>query len=317
MTRPNVKELIVNGIKLKQEENSLKDLSKTGTLRGGNSGCILEDGSVIGKCHRLSMLRSMGLQEPKPYSTQLMFDAGFANEDINLDDLHRTWPHGIKCEEEIPISWYTANGTKVTGRPDKVLHKDELPVEVIEEKQIVSIWSARDVVLKDTPKTDHVIQAAHYSWQLGVPATLVYTLRGNLHIPPVKGGWFQREALENIERFGEEYIELKGPDFPFKFKPFIKQFQLEWRYDRLYYRGFDDWVRTEVTTQGIESYYEKTSEMPTRRVLGPMLSDKDLCGNKAKDLCQHCVLEEECNSQQTDYDFDRFIDSAKRLFRKE
>lgn len=191
---------------LKRAEYVAKEADKVGILRAGSSGTITEHGEVAGSCLRKSHLRSLGIELDAPTEDKLiMFDLGFASEDIIYEKLKQTVGEGhtILREEEIPISWFTTNGTRVTGRPDIVICKNEsqiivpsgtqvidawdrailtsglapisvsksVPVLGIELKSVHSVWVAREVVFNRKPKLSNLIQAAHYAWRLGVQAS--------------------------------------------------------------------------------------------------------------------------------------------------
>ena len=100
------------------------EVAKLGNLRAGTSGIISPDGDVAGSCIRKAHVRQLGLElENITEDKLIMFDLGFANEDVIYNKLKSILPEGhtILREEEIPIEWTTTNGTKVTGRPDIVI----------------------------------------------------------------------------------------------------------------------------------------------------------------------------------------------------
>ena len=207
-----IKELYLAGLRARIKEHDDREKAKTGTLRGGNSGIITEGGIAAGACGRLTYLRAKGINpNPIEEERELMFAAGRSNEDSWLDALKRSYDGPILCEEEIPTHWITTEGTPVTGRPDIVLGKDDgvatedtkysyspdeewndgparafAPHLGIELKLVSSLWTARTVLIEDTPKIEHLIQSAHYSWQLDCPFELWYTSRADYHIG---SGW--------------------------------------------------------------------------------------------------------------------------------
>lgn len=272
--------------------------SKMGTLRAGNSGIMSKEGDVVGACHRLTHLRSLGLQiDDVDDSKLIMFQMGTANEDVVYEDLlHTAAPDEVVLrEEQIPITWLTPNGTKVTGRPDMVVCRkaspDEdakgrglvmaegvdsplLPIFGVELKSIASIWTTRDVIGEQKPKMEHLIQAAHYSWQLGVPFRLLYKQYSIQEIPGWKGakgsaGWTQK-LFPTPGAPGSEFIDYeKG-----RIQPFEICYELEFtkvtegflRYRR---EGSSDaWVKTLVSTDDLKRYYQFVSEMAATGDLG-------------------------------------------------
>jgi hypothetical protein len=179
-----IKPLFEDGVEALLKKADEAEGEKVGVLRGGNTGIyIKEKNLVLGKCARETYLRYKGIQisDVDP-SRKLMFEAGISNEDSWYTVLKEKWEGQIKREEEIPTSWKTSNGTLVTGRPDIVLCKDDgTPVKGIELKLACSIWTCRDILIEDTPKFPHLIQAAHYMWQVGCPFELWYTNRADFH----------------------------------------------------------------------------------------------------------------------------------------
>jgi len=260
-------------------------------LRGGNTGSITASGEVFGKCHRLSLLRQLGHESELTVPTLLMFDGGYANEDYFVKALETVPGLNIKREEEAPIKWETENGTPVTGRPDIVLCDDaDNMVLGFELKQIVSIWTARTVALQNKPKNDHLVQAAHYSWQLGVPYYLLYTSRTYFHIPHAK--WFHAEAD------GARMVENKEGK-PFRFNPFHKLFVLEWRGDELWISsdGLEP-TKTVITKSGIERYYNSVAEMKEHADLGPRPVNINVFGEpEKKGPCTWCDHAELCSTE--------------------
>lgn len=303
MSRPNLRKLLALGDLARTADRD----AKLGVLRGGSSGCLTERGEVVGQCHRVHLLRSLGIEPPIDEQTRMMFDNGFANEDIALALLKRSWDGKILCEEEIPIAWETNNGTKVTGRPDIVLTTaDETPVLGIELKQIVSIWTAYKVLCKDLPKIENVVQAAHYSLKLGVDFDLAYISRSHFHLPSVdEAPWFHSKLG------GLDCIEMKDGT-AFKILPFYKIFPLEWRDSTLYYESSKGWVKTPITKDGIEDYYNAVAGMQDHDDLGPIPSTLQSDGSRGKRQCNYCDLADICS--QDDITLQEFIDQSRNLW---
>ena len=183
----NIGAIFEAGTRKLAEEKRESEKGKQGIWRGGNSGIWLPDSdAVAGKCPRLSMLRFLGYEDEAEDDKQLMFDGGFGNEDLWEKVLVPGLPPGtiLLSEEDIPTSWPLESGNKVTGRPDLVIcrEEDRKPLVGIELKLICSLTTAKNVMFQNKPSLAHVIQASHYSWQLGVPFDLWYTSRVNYHI---------------------------------------------------------------------------------------------------------------------------------------
>lgn len=325
--------------KLKDQEVA-EEASKKGTLRGGSVGCVTANGTIIGKCHRISLLRFLGIHSPKESITELMFAAGRTNEDSWLRVLKAAWEGVILREEEIQIKWKTEAGVSVTGRPDIVLCREEkddfvvdedyrdswsqmdphrpevgdiipaiknVPVRGLELKLISAIWTMVSVLLEGKPKTDHLIQAAHYQWQLGVPFELWYTSR--VHWPIV--GWMAKffKSLGFLKDvvFQEELLERGDKGDVKKVLPFYAGFELDIQGGVLYYRSVasEEWVQTLITVDGIKRYYELVGQMPSTKDLGDRPSRTTALGeDMGYNPCdsKYCPFAEVCNKHERNYD---------------
>lgn len=202
-----IKHLIVDGTEKLRQDGDDAEKTKVGTLRGGNTGIyIKETGKVLGKSAREAYLRFKGIQIKKTEPNRsLMFQAGRFNEDAWMEVLSRAWEGEIKCEEDIPTCWETENGIKVTGRPDMVLLKDGKPHVGLELKLASSIWTCRDVLFEDTPRFDHLTQAAHYMWQTGCPFELWYANRVDFHPNEMVDRLMPRYGTAEFERLKENF----------------------------------------------------------------------------------------------------------------
>lgn len=284
------------------EENKHKD----NMLRGGNSGCIDEAGTVFGKCHRLSHLRHLGVEKPVSQATHLMFAAGVGNEDLWVERLRESWEGVILCEEEIPISWTTDSGVEVAGRPDIVLcDNDSQPQLGLELKLVSSPFSAYNYAAKGEPSLDHLIQAAHYSWQLDIPFKLVYTSRSTYGVGfgAMKTTW-QKNAGHLLNEGG------------FKVEPFVIVYDLIIDNDQVFYQGPLDKEpqATPITISGIKKYYETVALMTDRQGLGPRISSLKADGSKMNwDKCdrKYCEFAEVCDVYEHEYE--RWLDECKKI----
>lgn len=294
-----------------------KESTKKGTLRGGNSGAVVRGEGVVGKCHRITLARFLGHQAAAEGSRDLMFDAGFKNEDSWYEVLKAAWKGVILREEEVPVVWETSRGIKVTGRPDFVLcepgevtpeQPDPPPRKVLglELKLVASLWTMFDVIVKRTPKTDHVIQAAHYKWKLGIPYELWYTSRVDWPIT----GWLVKSFVRLIwgdHIFGEDVFDYNERGEPKKIYPFYAGFELDIRNEVVYYRavGSETWVETLITTQAIEDYYELIGTMAAEKTLGERPAGVNMDGSKmGYDKCsaKYCPFSEICDRHEDNYD---------------
>ncbi len=310
--------------KLDRLEYEQKEVAKRGNLRAGNSGIMSVEGQVAGGCHRVAHLRQLGIElDPPGEHALLMFELGYANEDRIYSDLNRTLQPGevILREDEIPIEWFTGNGTRVSGRPDLVIgtmnynlaeteaKSGFVPKLAVEIKSVHSVWVARDVLFSGKPKLENVIQVAHYMWKLGgTPGKLMYRQYSQQSMPK-----FGFVAPAKGEKFSEfvEYNEKGGAKH-------IRQFQVV--YDvkidsegRVSYKHEDAeaWTPTLVNTADIGRYFEYVSQMAEKKTLGPELLLIDLSGEEKgyshEAYCDACKLARDSKS------YEDFIEKARAI----
>ena len=306
-------ELFRTARKMSRNKHAEGEVVKKGNLRAGSSGIFSPTGESAGHCLRKAHVRQLGLEVEEIAEDKLiMFDLGFASEDIVYDKLKRSLEGTGKVilrEEEIPIEWLTTNGTKVTGRPDVVICEDvELDAEKtdriprlgIELKSVHSLWTARDVLFGGKPKLANIIQAAHYMWKLDVPYKLVYTGYSQLGQGMVgTDSWVSRMFPKQGKPFSE-YVDYNTEKGTIKH---IKQFEIV--YDMRIENGVveykpemsDKWVATIVTIPDIERFFEKVSMIPSTGDLGPRPSPVDTLGKKAGYTdCDYCPLKATCDA---------------------
>jgi hypothetical protein len=344
----SIKQLFEQGIASLQAEHDAAEGGKVGTLRAGNTGILMGTGDIIGKCHRLTYLRMKGINvEDTPENREHMFAGGRGNEDIWVDVLKRSWPGPILRESEIPISWVTKNGVTVTGRPDIVLCENvpthevfqngekigeaytSKPVKGIELKLVSSIWTARDVGILLKPKTMHLMQAAHYAWQLGVPFELWYTSRADF---AVGSGWEQKN-FPRQGKPGSERLEYNDKGGIKKVLPFAQGFELDITdKGQLRYRPVPSsvnpdprWEYSIITTDAIARYYEFVASMEANKDLGPRPKNLEADGQKGGySPCDYCPLGAKngnglCDSKEgtgKGKDFDRWLTSVQQYSAK-
>lgn len=304
MFKPTL-ELVKAGIRNIQEEHAAHEVTKRGVLRAGSTGLLLPDGSVVGKCARQTYLRLEGIEAGEDdASREFMFAAGRTNEDSWIDLFRRAGiaPENIKREEEIPISWVTRSGRTVSGRPDIVLGEPYAggwrPEKGIELKLVSSLWTARDVAIKQKPKAMHLMQAAHYSWKLGdIPFELWYTSRADFAI----NGWAQKQFPKQGQQ-GSHVCQYNEKGEVMKTIPFIVGYELGWNKGRLEYRalaGGKDWVSTIITKQAIQEYFELVDEMTRTDKLPPRPINVSATGEKGSySICSYCPLQQVCDKKE-------------------
>ena len=299
---------------LRREKRQEYEDRHVGELRVGNSGVMSPKGEVAGKCHRQTHLRQLDLEiEELEYSKLIMFERGFNNEDIIYEDLLSTLEEGeaILREEEIPTSWFTSNGTRVTGRPDAVLCTKSsagiVPKLVLEFKSLASVNPAIQIAIDEEPVFEHLCQLAHYMWQCGsLPGSLIYRQYSNLIIP----NWpFILAKLPKEEGApGGEYIKWNKIGKPQEIKPFEKLFDVSIDNNRVAYRVSSEdetavqkpWVQTMITIDGIVQYYEFVSQMEKEKKLGPRPLTISVTGkDKSYSICNYCPVKFACDKYES------------------
>lgn len=297
----DIKQLLQQGFEKAQGEHAELEKTKLGILRGGNSGLAEEIEGVVGitgHCHRKTFLRLKGVSwDTIDDDRHIMFEGGRYNEDVWLVLLSKSYPHKILCEEEVPISWQTSNGTLVTGRPDMVLC-DALgnPAEGLELKMASSMWTVREVI-NGRPKQPHLIQAGHYSWRLGIPFQLWYTSYVDFAVT----GWAQQHFPKQGMP-GSEYCVYNDDGDIIKTLPFQIGFELSWDTDGiLHFRPAGSkgrWQETIISKSRIERYYEIVSQMESTDSIGPRPENLKYDGNKQSwSMCdaKYCKLAPVCD----------------------
>lgn len=285
-----IKDLYIKASQMESDEHAAKEQDKKGILRGGTTGHLSLDGDVVGQCHRKALIRFLGLQ--KPSGANFWFDMGMANEELWLSKLKKSWGPNIRCEEEYPIVW-ELDGVKITGRPDMVLFDaDDKPVAGIELKSMGAINSAVGIKYDNKPKVANLLQAAHYSSQVGVPFYLVYTCFVKGPLPY----WAQKQ-------YGEKELE-----------PFIREFKVYLdESGAIYYmteQGKE--FKTGLTLAGMKDFYRLVIDMDKQKSLYHRFADKDLSGKPLPyNVCNYCPYQRTCTNYE--HDFDRWIDEVQKI----
>lgn len=333
----NITERLRKARQLEREKHLEGESAKMGTLRAGATGIRATNGDIAGACHRKAHLRSLGIELDAPTEDKIiMFELGYANEDVIFADLISTASSEeiILREEEIPISWQTRNGTKVTGRPDMVICQKHMPMEGMSEeerekysnnkrnlvpilglelKSVHSMWTIRDLLFEKGPKLENIAQAAHYMWKLDIPYKLIYKSYSNLG--QSVSDWAARLFPKQGEP-GSEYLEYNEKGGMKQIKQFEIVFDL--RIDkngRIQFRREPShldsstnqngsWQNTIVTIQDIEAYYEFVSKIAETGNLGPRPLTTDSQGNKKNwNMCdsKYCPLSATCDKYEKSY----------------
>ncbi len=177
------------------------------------------------------------------------------------------------------------------------MHPDGTPDVGVELKGIFSMWSAIGVHFDLKPKSDNLIQAAHYSWALGkLPWWLIYSSRGEFHVSTAPR-WLQDKFKP-----GPVYdVEYRDDGAPLKITPFNRVYDLTWNKDgHLYYQtdGLDTPVKTAITGEGIKAFYESLTEQRRDGTLGPRPTAKAVDGTKSYLACDYCLLKDTCDTYE-------------------
>lgn len=305
------------GIAATKEAGVTNEASKTGVLRGGNSGCEMADG-YVGSCKRKAQLRYLGIQDEVVDSTTIMFKKGeLAEREVFITLLKAGSPDvNLLYENAAMVNWLTKAGGQVTGTPDIIIaDKDNKPTYGIECKTVNTVWKANSAHLMAHPDTDYLCQAGHYMSKLDIPYSLVYISTVWWHVS-LLGKW----APKNIkDKKAHPDVEFKN-DAPFRIVPFIREYKLSWDgQGRLCYTtdGLPPQTTT-ITKAGIDAYYNSVAKHIKNNELAPgpaMVNDVHLKHPHKKDgykSCDYCPFSEVCSSNQTDK-LDEFSVLAKDI----
>jgi hypothetical protein len=291
-----------------------------GALRAGNSGVVVVDkqgnDKVHGGCHRMALLRMLGLSIPAEAYTHMIFEEGNLNEIqkvkrmINAPSLaNYVIKHG---DEGVTTKWHTSNGTAVTGRPDVVIQDTQGNyVWLFELKKKLTSGGVLNVIEDKKPDSSHLCQAAHYSWQLGfIPTTLMYSW------PILKAPIAKKEFIHSREAL--QFVQLPPPyqkGTELTILPGDWYYHLSWDGGVLHYqcKGISAPIPTNITVETIKDFYEVTSAMSVHKNLGPRPTSSHVgVGVKAGyPPCSYCNLKEVCD--KTEHDYEQWVDEVKLL----
>lgn len=317
-TVPPLGELLQKGRDNLRIEHAEMDQKKIGNLRAGNSGILTEQGEFAGCCPHAAHLRQLGVEtETHSDDKLIMFQMGILSETAVFTDLKAALPPGqtILQEEETPIRWETSNGTPVTGRPDGLVLKDGVPFYGIELKTAASFFTTKEVLLEGEPKLSALIQAAHYSWKLGVPYKLSYKNYVNQTIPGFK--WVQ-SVIQNAPDFAKEHINFKG-DYAIAVKPYEITYELdadEFGYIWFRIEGQKVWTKSIIREQDIERFYEFVANIKDSKQLGRRVNTVGVTGKKKSySHCDmYCPVHTKLSHLESNYD--EWLEAVKDLSKK-
>lgn len=265
------------------------------------------------QCPRMAWLRWTGVDIPAEFNRILMFGLGHQNEEIVAKELEAARiAHLREDATGCAISWTAPGGVRVTGRPDFLILGDaagwsKRPTLGIELKAVCSLWTMHKVHYALVPTSEHLIQAAHYSWQHGMlPWTILYTSRVDWHLSTAPA-WLQKKFPP-----GAYDVEVGNDGKPFKIVPFERTYRLAWRPapgsteldDRatlVYWtEGLTDVVPTRITPRSIQDGAALVGKLFSPRVgLGPRPSAIHVDGGDSYSPCKYCDLAEVCDQYES------------------
>ncbi len=275
----NVRKLLHDGRDLLNAKRREREAEHAGLLRAGSAGCLYE-GRVYGECARIARARLAGADKPIEPSRHLMFHAGEGNEDLWEQVLVPSWQGQVLRGQALRRTLLRGDGLEVLGSPDLVLADAAGEWQVLLELKLLSATNSTIArVLGGSPDSKHLVQSAAYMWLANKPAILCYTNRADFAIE------FQRK------KYGVAKIE-----------PCYRLFYLAIKNDRLYYRDEFETndVMTNVTTRGIEDYYE----MVAGTTMPPRPESDHVDGSPAHwQRCdaRYCAFSETCDRHERDY----------------
>lgn len=307
ITAKQIESTLWAGLDALQAKKDAEEKGKRGTLRGGNAGCITEAG-IIGKCPRKSILRALGVEEPKERSKAIMFKFGEVNETFWETMLGAT---GVEHSRTDTIKFVLSeNGQElitVTGRPDL-----SIGTTGIELKAVCSTTRAIAAGGKAEPDADHLVQSALYfskggydSYVLGYTSGTEYTIPFYatkdimLGCPNAKWDW-------------------KGKKYePKKMLPFFSLFDLSFDDTGvLWFKHTDcsEPTKTVITAQGCEDYYRLVARCMRDNTLPPAHVGRNYRGeeNTFWNCCdpKYCPFSVPCQKHK---DFDAWVQACKDI----
>lgn len=298
---------------LEAAEHDALEQEKRDRYRAGMTG-LFRKGKLYGKCARTLFLRSKGLKDSVISRDKInMFAGGLMNEEIVVKDLKLgASEYNILREEEIPTKWETdTRNTLVTGRPDIVLQDPDTKELVLglELKMVSSVWTARSVA-QGKPKMYHLLQAAHYMWQLGVPFKLVYKSYVNFATPLQGYKYFPKEGEPGSEfmEYSTTYRYQNGEKHEVPYcktvLPFTKIYDMKFSDEGLLLIKDENapfYEETVITKEGIKEYFEELDRVLERKQLPARPKNIDYTGKREGWTdCSYCALESICDSSETD-----------------
>ncbi len=295
---------LLAGFAIKQKELAAHP-SSGGSWRGGNSGCLTEDGIFLGYSPKATVLRHLGIEKPTILDDDLIFEAGLMNE-THWTELLEFAGVDFKCESDIPVKWGLPNGQTITGRPDIVIGDypkmaSFVPSYGIELKLISSNGKMQrhSHFGAANPVPVHVCQAAHYSSVLGVDWVLAYTSRAHytaFYWSPSKFQFDHRSMI--IDDKTGKVISVG---------PFISMYDITWDGDTLLLDG----KPTLITASGVERFYQYCSDCVRDKIIPERGGVVDIWG--AREKRNNNVLYDDYAEADMTRGFDEWVNECRDI----
>ena len=278
-----------------------------GILRGGNTGLYEEGEAPAVQCPRKTILRSFfGLEPPPDPAKDLIFENGLSSEGQVVHLLTEfAARNGLTMHTQSFKTAHHIGGVLVSGSPDIVFLKDDVPVKGMELKNMNSVYKALGV-LHEECGVDAAAQAAHYSYALGkLPWSVMYSSYTQHHnLSSCYGA--AAKAVPQAPRF-EHLIawgkDKAGDDVPKSLLGFRTGWDLHWLPDDQVGISFSglrpggghplNTARSEIfptiiTWARIKAFYELCND-PQGKTWPGRPSNPSLDGNKEKyKICDYC-----------------------------
>lgn len=152
--------MLKKGFEVEQEEQAKEEAKKVGNLRGGSCGAYF-NGMTVGTCPRVTLLRKLGFQKGIDQTTDMIFEAGRANEEY-LFRLFKKSPDVLFVANDYPMIDNDTFDATWSGRTDFYVRRKDGTEFVVESKCMVSQWPLFKLVKEDKPKLIAVLQLANY-----------------------------------------------------------------------------------------------------------------------------------------------------------
>jgi hypothetical protein len=296
----NIRSLLEKGHAALAAEHAAKEQALRGHPRIGSAGIVAADGNVYGTCHRKALARELGIEIPAELHTDIMWKAGESNEWHWARILGKAGCKLMPTDQDKIKHKIEGVPLYLLGSPDVRILADDTtgPVMGLELKGIFGYTTAELVYLRNTPKNDNLIQAATYSYCLGLPYALCYT---NANYFPVN--FFDRKKYDGLKSI----------------PPFYRIFYMEWRDDVLWYRDEtqEQWVKTIITPQAIEDFYRLKEEMKARKDLGLRVMTNYVGGKEDRwgphGACGLCEFKAACDRYDSNKDYDEWLSEISLL----